>query len=72
MANPYPNSNVRMLVANTNGADNSSVSPFIDIYSNGFKLKSNWDGVNADGSDYIYMAIGQTIVGTNNIATVAR
>ena len=72
MANVLPNPNTRMLVANTNGADNSSVSPFIDIYSNGFKLRSNWSGINADGSDYIYLAIGQTIVGTNNVAAVAR
>jgi len=72
MANVLPNPNTRMLVANTTGADNASVSPFIDIYSNGFKLRSNWSGVNADGSDYIYWAFGQSIVGTNNITTVAR
>lgn len=72
MANVLPNPNTRMLVANTTGADNSSVSPFIDIYSNGFKLRSNWSGINADGSDYIYLALGQTIVGTNKIAAVAR
>lgn len=72
MANVLPNPNARMLVANTSGADNASVSPFIDIYSNGFKLRSAWSGINADGSDYIYLAIGQTIVGTNNVATVGR
>ena len=72
MANVLPNPNTRMLVANTTGAYNSSVSPFIDIYSNGFKLRSNWSGINADGSDYIYLALGQTIVGTNKIAAVAR
>jgi len=71
-ANPYPNPNVQMLVSNTNGADNNSVSPFIDIYSNGFKLRSNWSGVNGNGSDYVYLAIGQSLVGSNNIPCVAR
>jgi hypothetical protein len=72
-ANPYPNPNVQMLVANTNGADNSSVSPFIDILSNGFKLRGTWTGVNASGGTYIYMAFAeQPLVGTNNIPAKAR
>jgi hypothetical protein len=72
-ANPYPNPNVRMLVANTNGADNSSVSPFIDILSNGFKLRGTWTGVNASGGTYIYMAFAENpLVGTNNIPATAR
>ena len=71
-ANPYPNPNVQMLVANTNAGDNTSVSPFIDIYSNGFKLKSTWSGVNGSGSTYIYMSFGQSIVGSNNIPCTAR
>ncbi len=71
-ANPYPNPNVQMLVSNTNAGDNNSVSPFIDIYSNGFKLRSNWAGVNGDGSDYVYYAIGQSLVGSNNIPCTAR
>jgi len=71
-ANPYPNPNVQMLVANTTPGDNTSVSPFIDIYSNGFKLKSTWSGVNGSGSSYIYMAIGQSLVGSNNVPCTAR
>ena len=71
-ANPYPNPNVRMLVANTTGADNTSVSPFIDIYSNGFKLRSTWAGVNDNGANYIYYAIGQSLVGSNNVPCTAR
>jgi hypothetical protein len=72
-ANPYPNPNVQMLVANTNGADNSSVSPFIDILSNGFKLRGTWTGVNASGGTYIYMAFAENpLVGTNNIPATAR
>jgi len=71
-ANPYPNPNVQMLVSNTNATDNTSVSPFIDIYSNGFKLRSNWSGVNGDGSDYVYYAVGQSLVGSNNVPCTAR
>ena len=72
-ANPYPNPNVQMLVANTDGADNSSVSPFIDILSNGFKLRGTWTGVNASGGTYIYMAFAENpLVGTNGIPATAR
>ena len=46
--------------------------PFIDIYSNGFKLRSNWAGVNGDGSDYVYYAVGQSLVGSNNVPCTAR
>jgi|TARA_B100000900_G_scaffold412469_1_gene434324 hypothetical protein len=71
-ANPYPNPNAQMIVSNTGAGDNTSVSPFIDIYSNGFKLKSNWAGVNGNGSDYVYYAVGQSLVGSNNIPCNAR
>ena len=43
-----------------------------DIYSNGWKLKTTDSGDNADGTDYIYYAVGQTLVGSNNIPCVAR
>jgi hypothetical protein len=71
-ANPLPNPNTQMIVSNTNATDNNSVSPFIDIYSNGFKLRSTWSGVNGNGSDYVYYAVGQSLVGSNNIPNNAR
>ena len=71
-ANPLPNPNTQMIVSNTNAGDNNSVSPFIDIYSNGFKLRSTWTGVNANGSDYVYYAVGQSLVGSNNVPCTAR
>lgn len=43
-----------------------------DIVSNGFKLRTTDTGDNASGTTYIYMAIGQSLVGTNNIPCVAR
>ena len=71
-ANPLPNPNTQVIVSNTNATDNNSVSPFIDIYSNGFKLRSTWSGVNGNGSDYVYYAVGQSLVGSNNIPNNAR
>ena len=42
-----------------------------DLYSNGFKHTSfsNWQNV---GGDYIYLAFGQTMVGSNNVPATAR
>ena len=42
----------------------------IDLLSNGFKLRANHAEVNT--GTYIYMAFGQTLVGTNNIPATAR
>ena len=49
----------------------SSTIPAIDMLSNGFKCRVDNDEVNTT-NDYIYMAFGQTIVGTNNIPATAR
>lgn len=56
------------LEANTNLAEQSNSD--IDLVSNGFKCRSTGGGHN-DGN-YIYMAIGQSLVGTNNIPATAR
>ena len=44
----------------------------IDILSNGFKVRTTAANTNNNGSTYIYMAFGQTLVGTNNIPATAR
>ena len=46
----------------------------IDIVSNGFKQRNTDGDSNASGSGntYIYMAFGQTLVGSNNIPATAR
>ena len=72
IGNMLPNPNTRMLVANTSAADNSSVSPFIDFLSNGFKIKSTWAGVNQNTSKYAYFAFGQSLVGDNNVPCTGR
>ena len=44
----------------------------LDIVSNGFKMRSTGGGHNENSHTYIYMAIGQSIVGSNNIPATAR
>jgi len=44
----------------------------IDILSNGFKARSTGNSLNKTGETYIYMAIGQSLVGTNNVPCTAR
>ena len=57
----YPNSNV----AEQDEDD-------ADILSNGFKLRGSGTDGNGSGSTYIYMALGQSLVGSNNIPATAR
>tara|TARA_R110000803_G_scaffold126244_1_gene193717 strand:+ start:657 stop:1688 length:1032 start_codon:yes stop_codon:yes gene_type:complete len=44
----------------------------LDIVSNGFKMKSTGGGHNENGHTYIYMAFGQSLVGSNNVPCTAR
>ena len=44
----------------------------IDLLSNGFKCRFTYDDTNGNGSEYVYMAFGQSLVGTNNIPCTAR
>ena len=57
------------LMANSNSAENS-YSDVVDLLSNGFKLRGTYGDIN----DYslIYMAFGQSIVGSNNVPCTAR
>ena len=43
-----------------------------DLLSNGFKNRGTDVAMNANGSTYIYMAFGQSIVGTNNVPCTAK
>ena len=43
----------------------------MDLVSNGFKIRHNGNYQNTNNS-YIYLAIGQSIVGTNNVPATAR
>jgi len=64
------NPNNSLLQPNISQADSDQT--WHDIMSNGFKLRTTDAGDNANGTTYIYMAIGQSIVGSNNIPATAR
>ena len=44
----------------------------MDMLSNGFKLFEDNGNLNGSGTSYIYMAFGQSIVGSNNVPATAR
>ena len=58
-----------MLRANLSNAEQTDDD--IDILSNGFKLRRNSGAFNT-GHTYIYMAFGQSLVGSNNVPCTAR
>ena len=46
--------------------------PSMDFLSNGIKLTNTDGSFNNSGIEFIYMAFGQSLVGTNNIPNNAR
>ena len=44
----------------------------IDLLSNGFKLRHSAGRSNNSGGTYIYYAVGQSLVGSNNVPCTAR
>jgi hypothetical protein len=40
-------------------AEYSGSETYLDILSNGFKLRGNWNSSNASGGTYIYMAFAE-------------
>ncbi len=61
------------LYANTSGAEGTNDSNTqSDLLSNGFKLKMTHSNHNENGGSYIYMAFGQSLVGSNNVPCTAR
>ena len=67
---PGYNVNNKELYANLNSAEGTT--DLLDTLSNGFKLRRTHASANADGSTYLYMAFGQSLVGSNNIPNNAR
>jgi len=66
------NSQNNVLFSSLNNAEETSVANNIEILSNGFKLRATGSGINASGSTYIYIAFGQSLVGSNNVPCTAR
>lgn len=57
---------------NSDATAESATSDRVDILSNGFKLRTGSSGPLNNNNKYIYLAFGQTLVGSNNIPCVAR
>ena len=55
-----------------NGSNAEGTSDDLDILSNGFKMRTSGSGENGSGNTYIYMAFGQSLVGSNNVPVTAR
>ena len=70
---PY-NMHVNKLFPNTSGVENTSAEGTLDMVSNGFKPRGTGGSEknNNSGTNYIYMAFGQSIVGTNGVTAKAR
>jgi hypothetical protein len=61
------------LEANGSSAENTGSQYWdLDMLSNGFKLRTTEHETNGNGETFIYMAFGQSIVGSNNIPATAR
>ena len=59
------------LIPSLSNVESSSID--LDIYSNGFKNKSNQNNCNGSGQGYVYMAFAQApFVGSNNVPCTAR
>ena len=56
---------------NETSAQGTSSSLSMDLYSNGFKCSNTDTALNSSGATYAYYAIGQTLVGSNNITAKA-
>ena len=64
------NVSTQMLFAQDNGVEASGNN--IDILSNGFKQRNTSNGNNGSGDLFVYMAFGQSLVGSNNVPCTAR
>ena len=58
------------LLANTTAAETDYDR--LDAVSNGFKMRTDSGQYNTSGNTYIYIAFGQSLVGSNNIPCTAR
>ena len=65
------NPNKSILIANQNLAEYNNFGD-IDFLSNGFKIRTTNNSANDSGETYIFMAFGQSLVGSNNVPCTAR
>ena len=60
------------LKPNANNAEGTADNHGFDLLSNGFKPRGSIDATNGNNSTYIYIAFGQSLVGSNNVPCTAR
>jgi len=73
MKNDYINNqNDYYLFANASDAEVSGSVVAFDLLSNGFKLRGTAGDSNGSGNSILYMAFGQSLVGSNNVPCTAR
>ena len=65
------NENNNYLIASSNAAERGETGNGLDMLSNGFKLRATGGFINDTGT-FIYMAFGQSLVGSNNAPCTAR
>ena len=70
-SNAEYNPTYNFYLANNDAIPGAGGNP-IDFYSTGFKLRTSSSYTNADNGTYLYLAIGQPIVGSTNVITTAR
>ena len=68
-SNIFGNPNKYFLKPNESDAEGNET---FDIYSNGFKPRITNNFLNGSGDTLIYIAFGQTLVGSNNVPCTAR
>ena len=67
-----PGYNVNNLEMYANLTAAEGTTDLIDTLSNGFKLRRTHASANDSGSTYLYWAIGQSLVGSNNVPCTSR
>ena len=65
------NTKVHGLRANATDTEDNT-DDLMDLLSNGFKLRHQGSGINENNDRFIYMAFGQSLVGSNNVPCTAR
>jgi hypothetical protein len=65
---------LKYLAAESTAAEVTTTDGGLDILSNGFKIRSSGGNHDLNGNQdpYLYYAVGQSLVGTNNIPATAR
>ena len=62
----------RMIDTTSSDAEITGATEYIDILSNGFKFRTSEGQSNGSGETNVYMAFGQSLVGSNNVPCTAR